>query len=180
MTNTQEIPEKKAELQHFPRTLKYKASNVLQSYTSNSEKSGQILTGNLSEMTVQRWPSLLAAGKTSSSFLQRLLTVRIKYLGLTMHSDPLIPPLTKHLESKSCNHFNPLLLCIPSAPASLKWLLFFFLDLQQELRKGDIHAAAVCRNLSAESLLGEANGCKQHKCFISLPKPPCIYAFGHH
>lgn len=46
MTNTQEIPEKKAELQHFPRTLEYKASNILQSYRSNREKSGQILTGN--------------------------------------------------------------------------------------------------------------------------------------
>jgi len=46
MTNTQEIPEKKAELQHFPQTLKYKASNILQSYRSNREKSGQILTDN--------------------------------------------------------------------------------------------------------------------------------------
>lgn len=46
MTNTQEIPEKKAELQHFLRTLKYKASNALQSYRSNRENSGQILTGN--------------------------------------------------------------------------------------------------------------------------------------
>lgn len=135
---------------------------------------------------MQRWPrSLLAAGKTSSSFLQRLLILRIKYLGLTTHSDPLIPPLTKHLESKSCNHFNPLLLCIPSAPASLKcfgvWFFFFFpSDLQQELRKRDIHTAAVCGNLSAESLLGEPNGCKQDNCSISLPQTPCIYAFGHH
>jgi len=46
VTNTQEIPEKKVELQHFPQTLEYKASNVLQSYRSNSGKSGQELTGN--------------------------------------------------------------------------------------------------------------------------------------
>lgn len=106
----------------------------------------------LSEITVQRWPrSFLAAGKKSSSFLQSLLILRIKYLGLTRSSDPLIPPSTKHLESKSCNHFNHQLLCIPSAPASLKW---FFGDLQQNLRKVDVHTAAVRGSLGAGSLLG--------------------------
>lgn len=124
----------------------------------------------LNEITMQRWPrSLLAAGKTSSSFLQNLLIVRIKYLGLTRSSDPLIPPSTKHLESKSCNHFSPQLLCIPSAPASLKW---FFGDLQQHLRKVDVHTAAVRGNLGAGSLLGL-------KCSPPHPKSPWIDAFGH-
>lgn len=56
-------------------------------------------------------------GKDKQRLLQRLLIVRIKYLGPIMYSDPLIPSLTEHMEIKS-----PVTISTPRCFASLQHL----------------------------------------------------------